>query len=528
MFHRNGFGRKALLAAAAVLGALLLIAYGVSIERYQTFPYSLLLSPGEERRSPEPADSAAALARQATETPIPTPTAQPTETPIPTPTAPPTETPTPPPTETPIPTPTAPPTATPAPEPTSTPDPGPDAAEDPISTPDAPQSDATPTAAEQATATPVSPAQPTATPAPAEPVIAADGYWRKYEIDGQLSAGVWLDEERMYIASLEGDIWLLNADDGEARKVVEGLAVPQGLTIMGGRLYVSHLGINCHLMYWYIDAHTNPELLDGCRFKAHSEIRAERIEMFTELAKRSDAEILSYGIEESGDLSGGQAVVDKIVSTDLSHSVQGLANDGEYVYATIGFPEHQHNIRWEEVEAAGRRRDILGAVVRFSPPFNALEVFASGFRNMYDISIGPDGVIYGTDNDAGDGLIESGHREELNAIVEGGYYGYPEWGTNEAPPEAGVAEPVAVLECTASTATLASEAGIYATCSSKSSDRFIVDLFDYETFTPKRIFTKQNWYITDILEREGLLYLISLSGDVHIIDPSAAPVVSRN
>ena len=335
----------------------------------------------------------------------------------------------------------------------------------------------------------------------------------------------------MYIASMEGNIWLLNVYTGEARKVLDGLAVPQGLTIMDGRLYISHLGDNCHLLYWYTRA-AKRESLEACRFKESPESGLsydDKVAMYTELVKRSNAEVLSYRINDAGDVLDKRVAADKIISIDYSHSLQGLDNDGEYVYATIGAADIRvKSIPWEEVEAEGRRRDTQGVVVRFKPPDSELEIFASGFRNVYGISIGPDGVIYGMDNDTQDGLAKSYHKEELNAIVEGGYYGYPRWGTNRAPPEEGVTEPVVVLDCTGSTATLASEAGIYATCSSESSDRFIVDLFDYETFTPKRIFSKQNWYITDILEREGLLYLISFSGDVHIIDPSAAPVVSRN
>ena len=56
---------------------------------------------------------------------------------------------------------------------------------------------------------------------------------------------------------------------------------------------------------------------------------------------------------------------------------------------------------------------------------------------------------------------------------------------------------------------------------------FEVYLLDYETWTPERIFQAQR-VITSILEREGMLYLTTLSGNVHVIDPRVAtPPVYR-
>ena len=54
----------------------------------------------------------------------------------------------------------------------------------------------------------------------------------------------------------------------------------------------------------------------------------------------------------------------------------------------------------------------------------------------------------------------------------------------------------------------------------------MVDRFDYDTWTPERIFSSGN-HITAILERNGLLYLASSDGNVHVINPDAAPVRIR-
>ena len=52
-----------------------------------------------------------------------------------------------------------------------------------------------------------------------------------------------------------------------------------------------------------------------------------------------------------------------------------------------------------------------------------------------------------------------------------------------------------------------------------------MDRFDYETFTPERVYTGGPHYITAILERGGILYIATLAGDIHVIDPNAAPVL---
>ena len=120
-------------------------------------------------------------------------------------------------------------------------------------------------------------------------------------------------------------------------------------------------------------------------------------------------------------------------------------------------------------------------------------------------------------------------RAELNAIIEGGFYGFPFYGTNEAPPEANVIEPAAVLEGTASTFAHANADGVYvAYLNLEQGGGFVVDRFSYDTWTPERIFADGRSHITAILERGGLLYLVSFGGVIHIINPDAAPVHPRS
>ncbi len=358
-------------------------------------------------------------------------------------------------------------------------------------------------------------------PAPEPELCPEHGYCVRLEVGGRLTAAAWLDDRRMYLADWEGRIRLLNVETGGVTTALEGLSIPRGLTVLDGRLYVSEMGNVCQLI----------EMLEagrgaGCkRWPSGAE---------TDFFGRASAQILSYKIDDSGGLSERQVVVDRIISWEKDHAPNGLANDGEYVYVSIGHPMHRWNPRHyfithvDELEARQRRTDLMGTVARFRPPHNEVEVYATGLRNTYGISIAPDGTIYGADNDTQDGLAKEGHLEELNAIVKDGFYGYPRWGTGEAPPEANVVEPVAVLQGTASTFAHANADGVYVAylALDDSGDGFIVDRFDYDTFTPERIVSVGS-YITAILERNELLYLVSFDGNVHIINPDAAPVRAR-
>ena len=342
-----------------------------------------------------------------------------------------------------------------------------------------------------------------------------DGYCGVLEVGGTLLAAAWLDDERMYLTDIQGRIRLLNVETGEVAIVLEGLSAPQGLTVLDGRLYVSDLGNYCELTM-----ELNPdESVTKCIYR--------RTNTEKEFLSRIDARILSYRIDEFGGLDDQQVAVDRLPARDIDNSPNGLANDGEYVYASVGsvlkgIHEQQH---FEGLlDGLGERRprmDLSGSIARFRPPENEVEVYASGFRNTYGISIAPDGTIYGADNDD---QLGKKHLEELNAIVEGGFYGFPDWGTNEAPPEENVIDPVAVIAGSSSTYAYANDDGVYVAYwrrydyTQEGGYVRAVDLFDYETWMQSPVFRSQD-LITSIMERRGMLYLPTLSGNVHVIDP---------
>ena len=364
---------------------------------------------------------------------------------------------------------------------------------------------------------------------PAAPVAATDpchesGYCGIFAVGGGLLAAAWLDDTRMYLADWEGRIRLLDVTSGGVDPVLEGLSGPRGLTVLEGRLYVSELGNTCELYH---------ELFAKRSCGGKDELRQDM-----EFLSRVNARIVSYGIDASGALGDRQIVVDKIIAGDGAHSVNGLTNDGEYVYASIGHPQFALDpqgffvVNADAIATYGRRTDLMGVIARFPPPFPGhaaeIEVYAAGFRNVYGISIAPDGVIYGADNDETIGLMTEGHLEELNAVVAGGFYGFPLYGTNAAPADANVIEPVAVLHGTRSTYAYANADGVYVAYLyiAAGESNLVVDRFDYGDWRRQRVFNSEG-DVTAILERQGLLYIVSYQGNVHVINPYAAPVKIR-
>ena len=352
---------------------------------------------------------------------------------------------------------------------------------------------------------------------PQQVTCGADGYCALFKLEAGLTAAAWLDDARMYLAGYGGSIHLLNVDSGEVTTVLrDGLSIPQGLIVLDGRLYATDMGNVCDIL-------PKPgELLDFCM----RDVTGRELEFH----RAAGARILSFRIDPDGGVSDRRVIEDRILSRHRDYGPHGLATDGEYVYVSIGHPQDTvdpegfYAANSEQLRAGGGRADLMGVIARFRPADEQVrvEAWATGFRNVYGISITADGTIYGADNDERSGR----QREELNAITAGGFYGFPYWGTNEAPPDAGVTEPVAVLSGVASTAACATEWGIYVAYTDELHGN-VIDRFDYRNGAPARVFTGAPNYVTGILERRGLLYLIDLAGNVHVIEQRDAPITSR-
>ncbi|MDI9641564.1 PQQ-dependent sugar dehydrogenase [Geitlerinema splendidum] len=88
---------------------------------------------------------------------------------------------------------------------------------------------------------------------------------------------------------------------------------------------------------------------------------------------------------------------------------------------------------------------LEASILRVNPDGTELEVYATGIRNAYDIVFSPEGDLYTADNspDHLDPSFNTLFAEELNVIVRGGHYGFPEvFGQTE---RADIISPIAEL-----------------------------------------------------------------------------------
>ena len=370
---------------------------------------------------------------------------------------------------------------------------------------------------------------PTPTPIPLPPSLDGcdeQGQCAQWEFKGRgfLSA-TWLDETRIYLSTAQGSVELLDTGTGELRRVADGFSHPRGLAVLDGRLYVSHAGDSCEGWAALADElesegvdYVNLDTLRQCYPKGYGK-------MTRRVLAASDGQLTSFLIGPDGELTDHALVFDGVPIGGGDHGHNGLTTDGVYVYGSVGYPGNGSMTSSYSVTAPietllepGRGRDMAGAIYRFRPgdPEGTFEIFARGLRNTYGISIAPDGVMWGADNDGG-----SDQLEELNALRYGHDYGFPEYGTGKAPPEAGVTEPFKLISGDGSTVTRASDDGVYYSYTTKPvgpNDR-VVDFTSYDGSVHRRVLHHNKSWVTALLEKDGLLYVMHLDGRVTVLDP---------
>lgn len=116
-----------------------------------------------------------------------------------------------------------------------------------------------------------------------------------------------------------------------------------------------------------------------------------------------------------------------------THSTNGLAfgPDGRLYWAVGGTSDH------------GPELDpVAGSILSIGPDTGEYQVYARGLRNPYDLAWCHDGQLFATDNgpDTRDGTLVYGPPDELNLILPGRNYGYPDvfgyapsWSDTESP-----------------------------------------------------------------------------------------------
>ena len=119
------------------------------------------------------------------------------------------------------------------------------------------------------------------------------------------------------------------------------------------------------------------------------------------------------------------------------HQNNGLAfgPDGR-MYLTLG----------STCNACRERSELSATILQFNPDGSDMRVYARGLRNVYDIAFHPmDGTLFGADN--GRDELELNVPEELNLLVDGGNYGWPDcWGDGQGSNCEGTLPPIAEME----------------------------------------------------------------------------------
>lgn len=83
---------------------------------------------------------------------------------------------------------------------------------------------------------------------------------------------------------------------------------------------------------------------------------------------------------------------------------------------------------------------LNATILRAHPDGSNLQIFASGLRNVYDLTFDAHGTLFATDNGCDPPECEDA-PEELNQIVEGATYGYPDY-VGSPPAESGTLGPL--------------------------------------------------------------------------------------
>lgn len=169
------------------------------------------------------------------------------------------------------------------------------------------------------------------------------------------------------------------------RNVAGYLSRPHGLAVSKGDLFVSRAG-------------QFTKARDG-------KLIQEKTGCVTRLQDLNQDGLFDYYTDIVSDLPGAQL-------PDGLHQNNGIAIDANgWLYTTVGSPS-DHGPNWHEVS---------GTILRCQLDGSELEVFASGFRNPFGISITKNGEVFCTDNDS----EANSKGDELNHVRKNQFYGHP-------------------------------------------------------------------------------------------------------
>ena len=207
------------------------------------------------------------------------------------------------------------------------------------------------------------------------------------------TAFAWDGQDRLYIATQGGEILRVNdAATGELPTgvvaIAGGIAFPLGLVFFDGALYISSRG---------------------------------------EITRLTDE-------DGDGDPETFRTIISGLPARQHQNNGPAIGPNGK-LYVPIG----------STCDACIEGDERSATVMRFDLDGSNPEVYARGLRNVYQLAFHPeDGTLWAADN----GRDDYGYAvpEELNLVVEGGVYGWPDcWGTEGGSDCEGTTAPVAIL-----------------------------------------------------------------------------------
>jgi glucose/arabinose dehydrogenase len=126
-----------------------------------------------------------------------------------------------------------------------------------------------------------------------------------------------------------------------------------------------------------------------------------------------------------------------VISTLKDTNVDNVADDETIFAGDLPFGQHQNdNLEFgpdgllyvgvgSTCDACDDTNQFAATILRFNVETGEREIFATGLRNPFDIAFHPEtGELFATDNGRDDLGMDTPF-EELNHIVQGGDYGYP-------------------------------------------------------------------------------------------------------
>ena len=198
----------------------------------------------------------------------------------------------------------------------------------------------------------------------------------------------------------------------DIKTVNSELAQPRSIVYSNGRVFISDIKVPCGKVAGFVrcSAADFPGEWPGpAQFK---------------ILKESEGIVVSYKTAPDGSLSDRRNVVEDLPVATSDHAPNGLAvgPDG-YIYLVMGSVDVLYNRPDLVKQLPQRKQDLLGSVVRFRPDGSGFERFARGIRNVYGLTFGDGGALYGVDND---GPTMHGYRgEEVIHFRQNKNYGYP-------------------------------------------------------------------------------------------------------